>query len=811
MTDSDKASGNASSRLFLRLPVIIGAVRTPIGSFRSTLRNVTATELGSTAIKGVLQRSNVEVDAVDEVYMGQVLQGNVGQALSRQAALGACLSISTVVTTINKVCASGLKAIMIGAQSVQSGHQQVVIGGGMESMSQVPFYIPRGDTKYGGFEVIDGIIRDGLTDAYERIHMGLCAEKTAEEQDISRNQQDTYAIKSYTRSIAAWNSGAIGPEIIPLNIKDKKSVHVVDKDEEFSRVNFEKIHKLKSVFKKDGTVTAANASKLNDGAAAVLLLSPDAAKKLHATSLAKILCYTDVAVNPVDYCLAPTFVIQKLLGKSNLCLSDIDIFEINEAFSVVPLVAIQKLKLSPAKVNPHGGSISLGHPLGMTGARLITHLVHALKPGQKGLAAICNGGGGASGMIIEKLCDTQGVYILSAVRTPIGSFRGSFAQLSAVDLGCIVSKEALKRAGVDPGCVDETIVGCVLTAGLGQNFRCPNLLFYQLAANLSKYSTNKIEGMPVETNCVTVNKVCSSSLKAIILGTQSIQLGYRNVVVATGTESMSNAPFCLKRGDHFMGDIQLVDSMQRDGLSDAILNKSMGFCAEKTVKEYRISREQLDACALASYNSASKSWERRVFDDEIVPVEVQQKKGDPLVLKEDEEYKRLIPSKVPKLSPAFLSDGTGTLTAANSSSISDGAAAVVLGSEHIVKDSKRKPLGQILAYSEAATEPVDFTKAPVYAVRKLLDAAGVDKNNISFWEINEAFIVTKMVFVNELGLDSNLVNSRGGAVALGHPIGASGARIVVTLIHTLKQGQLGVATICNGGGEATAILIKRLT
>jgi len=301
------------------------------------------------------------------------------------------------------VCASGLKAIMLATQTIQLDHQQVAIAGGMESMSQVPFYLPRGEIPYGGVALIDGCAKDGLTDPYDNIAMGVCGEKTAKELGISRNDQDAYAIGSYQRSAAAWKNGHFAAEIVPVSVKTRKGDVVIDRDEEFTKVDFDKLSSLRTVFQKDGTITAGNASTLNDGAAVVLLSSMDKARKLGVTPLARIVSFGDAATKPIDFSIAPALVIPKILSMAGLRLSDIDLFEINEAFSVVVLANIKQLGLDPHKVNVHGGAVSLGHPIGMSGARLIVHLVHALQPGQRGLAAICNGGGGASGMIVERL------------------------------------------------------------------------------------------------------------------------------------------------------------------------------------------------------------------------------------------------------------------------------------------------------------------------------------------------------------------------------------------------------------------------
>ncbi|VDM41482.1 unnamed protein product [Toxocara canis] len=400
---------------------------------------------------------------------------------------------------------------------------------------------------------------------------------------------------------------------------------------------------------------------------------------------------------------------------------------------------------------------------------------------------------------------TRDVYILSAVRTPIASFRSTLAPLSAVDLGIVVVKEVIDRSKLPASVVEETVVGNVLSAGLGQN----------IARQISIASGSNLvfcgpERIPKTSQCVTVNKVCSSSMKAIIMGAQAIQVGYRNVVVAAGAESMSNAPFYLPRGEIPYGGIQLMDGVQHDGLTDAIENKAMGLCAEKTVKEYEFTREQLDAYAIESYRRAERSWQGKLFEKEVVSVSVPQRRGPAVVLSEDEEFNRLIVSKVPTLNPAFLKDGSGTITAANASSINDGAAACMLVSGELVLERHVEPMAKIIGYAEAGVEPVDFTVAPVLAVKQLLSKAGVDAEAIALWEINEAFAVTALAFIKEFRLNSACVNVRGGAVALGHPLGASGARIVVTLLHSLNSGELGVAAICNGGGEASAILVEKL-
>jgi len=393
------------------------------------------------------------------------------------------------------------------------------------------------------------------------------------------------------------------------------------------------------------------------------------------------------------------------------------------------------------------------------------------------------------------MANVQEVYIVAAVRTPIASFRSSFASLSNVDLGSVVAVEAIKRSGVQAEEVEETVTGAVLTAGCGQN------VSRQIALKA---------GIPDYRLAFTVNKVCSSSLKALILATQSIQLSQRQTVLVVGSESMSQAPFYLARSEHGYGEIKLADSIQRDGISDAILNDPMGLCAEKTCKDYGITRQQQDEYALSSYERVANAWKNGDFKPEVVPVSVKQRRGVPdLVVSEDEEYKRLMREKVPSLPCAFIKDGSGTITAANASSLNDGAAALMVVSGGQMKSKQLKPLAKVVAYAEAARAPVDFTVAPVDAVKQLLKANGLTKEKIAKWEINEAFSVTALSFIQELGLDRSVVNARGGAVAIGHPIGCSGARIVVSLIHQLKTGEMGVAAICNGGGEATAVLIQK--
>ncbi|KAK5620384.1 hypothetical protein CRENBAI_024767 [Crenichthys baileyi] len=394
-----------TSRPSLNEVVIASAVRTPMGSFKGSLAAVPATKLGSVAIKGAIDKAGISPEEVNEVYMGNVLQAGEGQAPTRQALLGAGLTLGTPATTINKVCASGMKSIMMAAQSLMCGHQDVMVAGGMESMSNVPYVMAREAPPYGGVRMEDLIVKDGLTDVYNKFHMGCCAENTAKNCKISREEQDAYAISSYSRSKAAHESGVLAKEIVSVSISQRgKPDVVVSEDEEWRRVDFSKVPKLKAVFQKEnGTVTAANASTLNDGAAALVLMTADAAKRLNVTPLARIASFADAAVAPIDFPIAPAYAVPKVLDAAGLKKEDIAMWEINEAFSVVVLANIKMLDIDPAKVNVNGGAVSLGHPIGMSGARIVGHMVHNLKSGQYGLAGICNGGGGASSILIQKL------------------------------------------------------------------------------------------------------------------------------------------------------------------------------------------------------------------------------------------------------------------------------------------------------------------------------------------------------------------------------------------------------------------------
>ncbi|MBR9916940.1 acetyl-CoA C-acyltransferase [bacterium] len=392
----------------MRDVVIVEAKRIPIGAFGGSLASFTAPELGSTAILELLKSSGISADQVQEVVMGNVLTAGIGQAPARQAALKAGLSQKTPSTTVNKVCASGMKAIMIAADQIRLGDADVVVAGGMESMTNVPYYLPkhRYGSKYGHVQTEDGILKDGLWDVYNDFAMGNAAEICAKECKISREEQDEFAIESYKRAQEAQEKGYFDNELIKVKVTDRKgNVTIVDKDEEVARVNFDKIPNLRPVFDKEGTVTAANASSINDGAAAVLVMSAEKAKELGLKPIAKILSHGSAAKAPEWFTTAPSDAIPIALKKANLSIDKIDLFEINEAFSVVSIANNQILELDPKKVNIHGGAVSIGHPIGCSGARIVVTLLHALKRtgGKYGCAGICNGGGGASALVVEML------------------------------------------------------------------------------------------------------------------------------------------------------------------------------------------------------------------------------------------------------------------------------------------------------------------------------------------------------------------------------------------------------------------------
>ena len=388
--------------------VIVSAVRTPIGSFGGKLSKISATKLGALAIKGAIDKINLDNKLVDEVYMGNVMQANLGQAPARQAAIFAGLPHNIPCTTVNKVCSSGMKSIMLAAQSIRCGDNEIVIAGGMENMSQVPHYFAKGRSgqKLGDMKLIDGLVMDGLTDVYNKVHMGVCAEKCAKDYNISREEQDDFAIESYKKSEIAWDNGKFSNEIVPVEIQNrKKEIQNITEDEEYKNINIEKVPQLRPVFDKQGTVTAANASTLNDGASALVLMSMEKAKKLNIKPIAKVVSYTDAAHEPENFTTAPAKAIEILLKKNNLSVNHIDCFELNEAFSVVGLANIKILNLDKNKVNINGGAVSLGHPLGNSGSRIIVTLINILNQNKSkiGVAGICNGGGGASAMLIEAL------------------------------------------------------------------------------------------------------------------------------------------------------------------------------------------------------------------------------------------------------------------------------------------------------------------------------------------------------------------------------------------------------------------------
>ena len=386
--------------------VIISAVRTPIGSFGGSLSSVSATKLGAVAIEGAMEKAGIDYKIVDEVFMGNVLQANLGQAPARQAAILAGLSKDVPCTTINKVCSSGMKSIILATQTIMCGDNDVVIAGGMENMSIVPHYFAKGrlGQKLGNMQLVDGLVKDGLTDVYGNVHMGICAEKCASEMNFTREEQDAFAIESYNRSTKAWKNGKFTDEIIAVEVPQRKGdALVVLEDEEYKNVRMDKIPTLRPVFDKEGTITAANASTLNDGASALVLMSADKAVELNINPLAKIRSYADAAQEPEWFSTAPAKALPIALDKAGLSTTDVDYFELNEAFSVVGLANMKILDLDAKKVNVNGGAVSLGHPLGSSGARIIVTLISVLKQngGKIGAAGICNGGGGASAMVIE--------------------------------------------------------------------------------------------------------------------------------------------------------------------------------------------------------------------------------------------------------------------------------------------------------------------------------------------------------------------------------------------------------------------------
>lgn len=387
---------------------IVSAVRTALGSFGGMFAGQTAVELGSAAIRGAVEKAGISADAVQEVFFGNVCSANLGQAPARQAALGAGLSLSVPCTTVNKVCASGMKSIMFGAQSIMLGYNDVVIAGGMESMSNIPYYVPnaRWGYKYGDGGLVDGLAKDGLTDAYDHKAMGVCADATAVKYGITREEQDAFAIRSYQRAAEATAQGWFSQEIVPVAVPQRKGDPLlIVEDEEYKRVDFSKIPSLRPAFTKEGTVTAANASTINDGAAALVLVSKEKAEELGLKPLARIVSFADAAHEPQWFTTAPVLAAPIALKRAGMTIADIDYFEVNEAFSVVSMAFAKEFAIADDKLNVFGGAVAIGHPLGASGARIVTTLnnVLAQKSGAVGMAAICNGGGGASAIIIEKV------------------------------------------------------------------------------------------------------------------------------------------------------------------------------------------------------------------------------------------------------------------------------------------------------------------------------------------------------------------------------------------------------------------------
>ncbi len=387
---------------------IVSALRTPLGSFGGVLSSLSATQLGSTAIKGALEKAGVDAKEVEEVFFGNVCSANLGQAPARQAALGAGIGINVPCTTVNKVCSSGMKSIMFGAQNIMLGFSDLVVVGGMESMSNIPYYVPkaRWGHKYGDGVLVDGLAKDGLTDAYDHNAMGVCADHTATKYGISREEQDAYAIRSYKLAAETTEKGWFKDEIVPVSVPQRKGDPlVVNEDEEYKRVKYDKIPSLRPAFTKDGTVTAANASTINDGASALILVSKEKMEALGLKPIAKILAFADAAQEPQWFTTAPTLAAPKALTRAGLTLKDIDYLEVNEAFAVVPMAFNRELKVAEDKVNVFGGSVAIGHPLGASGARIVTTLNNVLhqRDANIGLATLCNGGGGASAIIIERV------------------------------------------------------------------------------------------------------------------------------------------------------------------------------------------------------------------------------------------------------------------------------------------------------------------------------------------------------------------------------------------------------------------------
>ncbi|MFL2574431.1 MAG: acetyl-CoA C-acyltransferase [Flavobacteriales bacterium] len=392
----------------MREVVIVSAVRTAMGSFGGVFSNIPAIKLGAYAIKGAIEKCGINKDLIDEVFMGNVLQANLGQAPARQAAIEAGLSNKIPCTTVNKVCSSGMKAIMLGAQSIKCGDNDIVVVGGMENMSSVPHYLLNSRTgqKLGDIKALDGLVKDGLTDVYNKKHMGLCAETCAKEMSFSRKEQDDFAITSYERSAKAWKDNKFSNEVIDVEVPQRRGDSlIINEDEEYKKVKIDKIPNLRPVFDKSGTITAANASTLNDGASALIIMSLEKANELKIKPLAKIISYADFAHDPEWFTTAPSDAITKALEKAKIDKSEVDFFELNEAFSVVGLANLKLLDINNDIVNVNGGAVSLGHPLGSSGSRIVVTLINVLEQNkaETGVAGICNGGGGASAIVIKKM------------------------------------------------------------------------------------------------------------------------------------------------------------------------------------------------------------------------------------------------------------------------------------------------------------------------------------------------------------------------------------------------------------------------
>ncbi|TNE31247.1 MAG: acetyl-CoA C-acyltransferase [Bacteroidetes bacterium] len=388
--------------------VIVSAVRTPIGSFGGSLASVNAAQLGATAIKGALNKINLDPKEVQEVFMGNVLQANVGQAPARQAAIFAGIGNNVPCTTVNKVCSSGMKSVMLAAQTIKAGDNDVVVAGGMENMSAVPHYLPSGrnGVKLGDIQLVDGLVKDGLTDVYQQTHMGVCADLCATDMKFTREEQDAFALESYRRSAAAWEAGNYSNEVVPVEIPQRRGEPVVmSEDEEYKNLRADKVASLRPVFSKDGTVTAANASTLNDGAAALVLMSREKAESLGLKPIAVVRGYADAAHEPEWFTTAPAKAVPAAIAKAGLTKEDIQFYELNEAFSVVGLANMKLLGITPEQTNVNGGAVSIGHPLGASGARILVTLINVLEQNNAkyGAAGICNGGGGASAVVIERV------------------------------------------------------------------------------------------------------------------------------------------------------------------------------------------------------------------------------------------------------------------------------------------------------------------------------------------------------------------------------------------------------------------------